>query len=101
AFLRWEEAARQIPKAREAADAGDQLAEELGKDFAAGLKVKVEDVIGARLLAAQARAQYNEYLYRQALALADLERATGGAFTCRLVEATAAQPIQWKASGPK
>jgi outer membrane protein TolC len=101
AFLRWEEASRQLAKAREAADTGDTLADDLSKDFAAGAKIKVEDLISARLLAAQARAQYNEYLYRQAVALADLERVTGGAFTCRLVEATAAQPIQWKPSGPK
>ena len=93
AFLRWEEAWRQIPKAREAADIGDKMADDLGKDFAAGLKVRVEEVISARLLAAQARAQYNEYLYRQVLALADLERVTGGAFCARLVEATAAPPV--------
>jgi outer membrane protein TolC len=101
AFLRWEEAARQIATMREAADTGDALADGLNKDFAAGLKIKVEDIISARLLAAQARAQYNEFLYRQALALADLERITGGAFCGRLVEATAAPPIQWKSSGPK
>lgn len=101
AFLRWEEASRQIAKMREAADTGDALADGLNKDFAAGLKIKVEDIISARLLAAQARAQYNEFLYRQAVALADLERITGGAFCARLVEATAAQPIQWKSSGPK
>lgn len=101
AFLRWEEAARQIAKMREAADTGDALADGLNKDFAAGLKIKVEDIISARLLAAQARAQYNEFLYRQAVALADLERITGGAFCACLVEATAAQPIQWKSSGPK
>jgi outer membrane protein TolC len=101
AFLRWEEAAKQIAKAREAADTGDTLADDLSKDFAGGAKVKVEDLISARLLAAQARAQYNEYLYRQALALADLERITGGAFAAQLVEAIAAQPIQWKLSRPK
>jgi outer membrane protein TolC len=101
AFLRWEEAARQIAKAREAADTGDTLADDLSKDFAGGAKIKVEELISARLLAAQARAQYNEYLYRQALALADLERITGGAFAAHLVEAIAAQPIQWKLSGPK
>jgi outer membrane protein TolC len=99
AFLRWEEAWRQIPKAREAADTGDKVAEDLGKDFAAGLKVRVEEVISARLLAAQARAQYNEYLYRQALALADLERVTGGAFCARLVEAIAPPPVPTKGGG--
>ena len=40
----------------------------------------------ARVLAAQSRAQYNEYLYHKILALADLERITAGGFCARLVE---------------
>src|SRR5438105_2591638 len=87
AFLRWEEASLQIVDAREAADAGDKLADDLSKDFTAGLKVKVEDVVNSRVLASQARSQYNEYLYRQILALADLERITGGAFNPHLADA--------------
>lgn len=90
AFLRWEETARQTPEAEEAANSGDRLAAELNKDFTSGLKVKVEEVVSARVLASQARSQYNEYLYRQIVALADLERITGGAFRAGLVEASAA-----------
>jgi outer membrane protein TolC len=86
AFLRWEEAALQIPQAREAAEAGDKLAEDVNRDFTAGLRVKVEDVVNGRVLASQARSQYNEFLYRQILALADLERITGGAFNPHLAE---------------
>jgi len=84
AFLRWEEAARQVPPAREAADAGDQLAEEVNKDFTAGSKIKVEEVVSARVLASQARSQYNEFLYREILALVDLERITAGGFSAGL-----------------
>jgi outer membrane protein TolC len=89
AFLRWEEAAEQVRQAREAADTGDKLADALSKDYAAGQKVKLEEVINAQVLASQARSQYNEYLYRQILALADLERVTAGALCAGLVPATA------------
>ncbi len=47
AFFRWEEASVQIPEAKVAADTGDKLAEGLSKDFAAGAKVKVEEVVSA------------------------------------------------------
>jgi outer membrane protein TolC len=86
AFLRWQEASQQARKAREAADTGDKLADDLRKDLAAGLKVKVEDVIGARVLAAQARGDYNEFHYRELVALADLERATAGGFAAGRLE---------------
>jgi outer membrane protein TolC len=91
AFLRWEEASGQLRDARDAADTGDKMADDLNKDFTGGLKVKVDEVINARVLASQARSQYSDYLYHQILALADLERITGGAFSARLVEAAAAQ----------
>jgi outer membrane protein TolC len=87
AFLRWEEAAQQARQAREGADAADKLAADLNKDFTGGAKVKVEDVINAHVLASQARSQYNEYLYRQILGLAELERVTARGFTAGLVEA--------------
>jgi outer membrane protein TolC len=86
AFLRWEEAERQARQARQAAELGEKLADDLGKDFRAGLKVRVEEVVSARVLAAEARSQYNEYLYRQIVALADLERVTAGGFRAGLVE---------------
>ena len=89
AFLRWQESADEARQAKEAAEAGDKLAADLKKDFAARLKVRVEDVISAEVLAAQARSQYNEYVYRKILALADLERVTAGGFQGGLVELAA------------
>ncbi len=97
AFLRWEEAAQQARQTREAADTGDKLADDLNKDFTAGSKVKVEDVITSRVLAATARSQYNEYLYRQIVALADLERITAGGFCAKLVEPI----VAWKPVAPE
>jgi outer membrane protein TolC len=85
AFLRWEQASRQAQQARKAADAGEKLADGLSKDLAAGLKVKVDEVVGARVLAAEARSRYNEYLYQEIIALADLERASAGGFRAGLV----------------
>jgi outer membrane protein TolC len=92
AFLRWQEASQAVAEARSAVVAGDQLADSLTKDFTSGLKVRVEDVVNARVLASQARAQLNNFLYHQVVALADLERVTAGAFCAGLVGSTAAQP---------
>jgi outer membrane protein TolC len=86
AFLRWEEAALQVPPSREAAEAGDKVADDLTRDYTANLKVRTDEVVTARVLAAQSRAQYNEYLYHKILALADLERITAGGFCARLVD---------------
>jgi outer membrane protein TolC len=80
AYLQWEEAMEQAAKALSATTAAEKMADELRKDFVGGLKVKVDDVTTAQVLAAQARSQYNEYLYHQILALADLQRVTAGAF---------------------
>ena len=88
AFLRWEEASLQLPAAREAADAGDQLADDLTRDFTGRLKVRTDEVVTARVLAAQSRALYNEYLFHKILAVADLERITAGGFCAKLVEST-------------
>ena len=53
AFLRWQEASLQVPPAREAAEAGDKLADDLTRDYTAGLKVRTDEVVTARVLAAQ------------------------------------------------
>ena len=92
AFLRWRQAERQAEKAEEATVAGEKLAEELSKDFTAGQKVKVEDMVNVSVVAAQAQSQWNEFRYKQILALADLERITAGGFCAGLTEATAPQP---------
>ncbi len=92
-FLRWEQASQQASAAREAADSGDKLAADQNRDFIAGLKVKVDEVVNAHVVAATARSQYNEFLYQQVLALADLERVTAGGFCAGLVEPTGPRTV--------
>jgi outer membrane protein TolC len=89
AFLRWEVAGQQAARARDAADTGDRLAAQLRRGFTTGQRVKIEDVVNAHVLASQARSQYNQYLYDEILALADLRLATAGGFHTGLVEALA------------
>jgi outer membrane protein TolC len=86
AYLRWEQAVRQVAELREGADTADKLAEDLNKDFTAKLRVKIDEVTTARVLAAQTRVQYNEYLYKELVALADLERVTAGGFSAGIIE---------------
>lgn len=80
AYLRWEEASRKLASHRQAAAKAAKLAEDTRKDYGAEQKVKTEDVITTEVLAAQVQSQYNETLYQQVLALAALERVTGGGF---------------------
>jgi hypothetical protein len=92
AFLLWEQAAEQTIKAREAAEAGDKLAEGLDETFRSSSgksKVRVEDLITAHVLGSQARSQYNEFLYKQIIGLAELERVTAGGFHAGLADAPA------------
>jgi hypothetical protein len=63
------------------------LADDFDKDYAGGARVKVEDVVNARVLASQARSQYNEFLFRQIIGLAELERVTSGGFHAGLSDA--------------
>lgn len=96
AYLRWEEASRRVPAGREAAEKASKLAEDTQNDFAAGTRVKVEDVLSDEVLEGQARAQYNEALFLQAVALAGLERVTAGGF-----RALAAESESPAAPGPE
>ena len=82
----------QITKKPQAADAADKLADDLTRDYNANLKVRTDEVVTARVLAAQSRAQYNEYLYHKILGLADLERITAGGFCARLTPAPPQAP---------
>jgi outer membrane protein TolC len=79
AYLKW----------RDAADAARRLAKtvararEIGEDMDRQVELRKsfgEDVIRARTLQEQVLSQYNEALYRHALALAGLERITAGGF---------------------
>lgn len=83
-FRRWEEATRKLAQTRDAAERAAKLAEDLRRDYGAQLRVKAEDVLNAEVLAATARAQFNETLYQQILALAALERVTAGGFSACL-----------------
>ena len=75
---------------KEAANDGEKMAESLRKSFTAGLKVKVEDVVTSRVLASQARSEYNEFLFKQIIALARTpERASAGRIQCRTRRNTA------------
>src|SRR5262249_8708699 len=94
----WEEAEAAARQAREAADAADKLANDLSKDFAARQKVRVDEVLNTRVLASQARSQYYDFLHRQILALADLERVTAGGFSAGLVETPT--PVPPTPAGP-
>jgi outer membrane protein TolC len=80
AYLRWEQASQQAAATKKAAAVGEKMANNLREDFTGGAKVKIEDVMNAHVQAAQAHAQYNEYLFQEIVALADLERITAGAF---------------------
>jgi outer membrane protein TolC len=80
AYYKWEEAARKIPQTREASEAGARLAKNDSQDFSSGQKVRIEDLLTDQVLAAQAKAAYNEALYQQAIALAGLQRVTAGGF---------------------
>jgi outer membrane protein TolC len=83
-FRRWHEATRKLSQTRDAADKAARLAEDQRNAYAAQQRVKAEDVVNAEVLGAMARAQFNETLYQQILALAALERVTAGGFTAGL-----------------
>ncbi len=85
AFLKWKEASVKVPKAREAATGADRLAKRTLEDFKAlGEAVEYKEVLEAEVLAGQAGAQYNEAKYKLLIALAGLERVTGGGFPAGL-----------------
>lgn len=81
AFLKWQQNSNNAAKARDAADKGDKLAERIREDFKSlGEAVDYKEVLEAVVLASQARAQYNEAKFKVIVALAALERITGGGF---------------------
>jgi outer membrane protein TolC len=84
AFRRWQEAAGEAARAREAATTGARLSDGLRRDYITGQNVKVEELINAYVLESQAQSQYNEFLFNEIVALADLERVTAGGFCAGL-----------------
>jgi outer membrane protein TolC len=86
AYLKWQQNTNNAARAREAADRGDKLADRIEEDFKAlGEAVDYKEVLEAVVLASQARAQYNEAKFKVIVALAALERITGGGFHAGLV----------------
>jgi hypothetical protein len=99
AYLRWEQADRQAKRAQEAATTGDKMASDMSMDFTSGANIRVETLINAQVTASQARGQFNEFRYRQILALVDLERITAGGFCAGLIEAVSAPPTAKEGTG--
>ncbi len=88
AYESWVEATRKVNANREAAKEGRALAERVRKNRAAG-NIKAEELLTTDVLAGQAQAAYNEALYQQILALANLERITAGGFNAGIVPSPA------------
>jgi outer membrane protein TolC len=80
AYFKYEEAVRKMPLVTEASTAGARLAKTTRDDFTANSKVKVDDILTGEALAAQAKAAANENIYNLIVALAGLQRVTGGGF---------------------
>lgn len=85
-YLKWEEAVRKVRQSRDAAEAGTRLAKNTREDFRGEQRVKMDEVLTNEVIAGQAQAALNEALYQHALALAGLERVTGGGFQAGLVK---------------
>jgi outer membrane protein TolC len=92
AYFKWEEADRKLPATREATQAGARLSKHTREDFNAGQRVRIEDILTNEVLAGQAQAAYNEAVYQQVIALANLQRATAGGFNAGLGGPAEVQP---------
>jgi outer membrane protein TolC len=99
AFYKWEEAALKVPLTQEAAEKADTVAAAIRQDFRSGTKVKPEELITNELIVAQAKAQRNETLFQQAIALAALERVTAGGFCAGFGKLSPAMPQPPPAKG--
>jgi outer membrane protein TolC len=79
AFLKWREAAQQLQALKTTFAKAANVLKTTEDRFQSG-KVSGEEMIRAKTLESQVRAEYNEALYNHALALAALERITAGGF---------------------
>jgi hypothetical protein len=89
AYFSWEEWSRKAEIYREAEEVGRRLTRRLREEVRGTLKRVIEGILPESLLAAQTRTDYNEALFRRAIALAALERVTGGAFCAGLANTPA------------
>ena len=78
AFFKYEEAVRKMPIVTEAATAGARLAKSTRDDFTANSKVQIEDIRTVKPACYKGTA--NENRYNLIVALAGLQRVTGGGF---------------------
>lgn len=86
AYYQWDEWSRKLVLLGEAKMVGTRLGGELHQEFRGSLKRLIDAILPESLLAAQARSDYNEALFRHAIALAALERVTAGAFHAGLLQ---------------
>lgn len=84
AYYTWQEWSQKVVFLRQAETIGSRLGRELHEEYRGSIKRLIEALVPENLLAAQARSDYYEALFRQAIALAALERVTGGAFCAGL-----------------
>jgi outer membrane protein TolC len=80
AWLKWEESVAKIARFTEAVKDENDGADKAYNALVSGLNVSYRDVLEIVVMAAQSQAHLNEALYNHAVALTDLERATGGAY---------------------
>jgi outer membrane protein TolC len=93
AFHKWQETARRLPRARDAADSQKALADKLAKDAKdPNLDVRFSEAMAANALASQLRLEANEAHLQHLLNLATLERVTAGGFSAGFVPAPATHP---------
>lgn len=84
AYQLWQEWSQKVHVLRAAQKVGVRLGSELHEEFRGPIKRVLETALPQSLLAAQARTDFNEALFRQAISLAALERVTGGVFCAGL-----------------
>jgi outer membrane protein TolC len=84
AYLKWLQASQQVKVTDQAVAEGNKLSKDRNERWLADQDIAFKDVLSAEVLIAQSRAQLNEALFHQILALAALERVTAGAFCAGL-----------------
>jgi outer membrane protein TolC len=86
AYFVWQKWSQKVFFLGEAQKVGVRLGRQLHEEFRGPIKGVLETLLPETLLAAQARTDFNEALFRRAIALAALERVTGGAFHAHLAD---------------
>jgi outer membrane protein TolC len=84
AYLKWLLASQQVKVTQLAVAEGNKLNKDRNDRWLADQDIAFKDVLSSEVLGAQSRAQLNEALFHQILALAALERVTAGGFCAEL-----------------